>query len=261
MKVFISWSGNRSVYVAKHLCDWLKNVIQTLEPWISKHIEIGATWATQLAEELETTDFGIACVTPENQFAPWLLFEAGAISKKTTKAFFCPYVIDMKETDLQLPLSSFQAAPANRDGTLSLVQSINKAQGDKRLGDNFLDQAFNMWWPELEKKLQQIPRPETSVPKGRGQQSMIEEILETVRKLDRGRFSRTVTYTGPDTDVALALGPLTLRSDAGNAALRRLARLYELTGIAAEQQLAEVPGLEQKVKDQERDTNDKEEKK
>jgi TIR domain-containing protein len=251
MKVFISWSGNRSVYVAKHLCDWLKNVIQTLEPWISKHIEIGATWATELAEELETTDFGIACVTPENQFAPWLLFEAGAISKKTTKAFFCPYVIDMKPTDLQLPLSSFQAAPANRDGTLSLVQSINKAQGDKRLGDKFLDQAFNMWWPELEKKLQQIPRPETSVPKGRGQQSMIEEILETVRKLDRGRFSRTVRYVGPDTDITLARGPLALYSEAGETDIRnRLLALEELSRKA----------LEQKAKDQETDANDKEKK-
>ena len=260
MKVFISWSGNRSEYVAKHLCDWLNNVIQTIDPWISKHIESGATWARELADELEKTDFGIACVTPENQFAPWLLFEAGAISKKT-KAFFCPYLLDMKETDLKLPLSSFQARIADEKGTFELVQSINKAQPDKVLDDKRLEQTFAVWWPELEKKLKQIPQPETSVPKGRDQQSMIEEILETVRKLDRGRFSRTVTYAGPDTDVALALGPLALRSDAGNAALRRLARLYELTGIAVEQQLAEVPGLEQKVKDQERDTNDKEERK
>jgi len=80
---------------------------------------------------------------------------------------------------------------------------------------------------------------------------MIEEILETVRKLDRGRFSRTVTYAGPDTDVALAVGPLALHSEAGETAIRdRLAALQEISRRAPEQ----------KAKDQETDANDKEEK-
>jgi TIR domain len=165
MKVFISWSGNRSEYVAKQLCDWLKNVIQTVDPWISKHIESGATWARELADELEKTDFGVACVTPENQFAPWLLFEAGAISKKTSKAFFCPYLLDMKETDLKLPLSSFQGKIADREGTFELVQSINKAQPDNVLDDKRLEETFRVWWPGLGEKLKKMPPPETSVPK------------------------------------------------------------------------------------------------
>ena len=251
MKVFISWSANRSEYVAKHLCDWLKNVIQTVDPWISKHIESGATWARELADELEKTDFGIACVTPENQFAPWLLFEAGAISKKT-KAFFCPYLVEMKETDLKLPLSSFQARIADREGTFELVQSINKAQPDKVLDDKRLEQTFAVWWPELEKKLKQIPQPETIVPEKRDQRSMTEEILEMVRKLDRGQFSRTVTYTGPDTDIALALGLprspfgnpyLNPGGEAGETDIRnRIITLYELSRTSITHPLTSTEG-------------------
>jgi hypothetical protein len=78
------------------------------------------------------------------------------------------------------------------------------------LDDKRLEQTFAVWWPELEKKLKQIPQPETTVPEERDQRSMIEEILETVRKLDRDRFLPRVTYAGPDTEIALAQGPLAL---------------------------------------------------
>jgi hypothetical protein len=91
MKVFISWSGERSRAVAEALWEWLPNVIQTVNPWVSlADIEKGARWSTEIASQLETCCVGLICLTPENLSAPWLLFEAGAISKTLDKAFVCP---------------------------------------------------------------------------------------------------------------------------------------------------------------------------
>jgi hypothetical protein len=65
MKVFISWSGERSAKVADALMDWLPKVLQGVEPWQSRHsIDKGARWSLEIAGALEGTSVGIACLTP-----------------------------------------------------------------------------------------------------------------------------------------------------------------------------------------------------
>ena len=82
MKVFISWSGTRSKTVAQTLHTWLKDVMPSLEPSASwEDIDKGKPWSIQLARYLEAIHVGVVCLTPENLTEPWLLFEAGAISK------------------------------------------------------------------------------------------------------------------------------------------------------------------------------------
>ena len=88
MKVFISWSGNISLKVALIFRDWLPSVIQSIEPYVSSEdIDKGARWSTDIAKELENSTFGILCVTKENLEAPWLSFEAGALSKPSCPTF------------------------------------------------------------------------------------------------------------------------------------------------------------------------------
>ncbi len=66
MKVFISWSGEQSRIVAEALRDWLPDVIQAIEPFLSSHdIPKGARWGLELAHELEGTSVGIICLTSE----------------------------------------------------------------------------------------------------------------------------------------------------------------------------------------------------
>lgn len=82
MKVFISWSGARSKAVASKLREWLPDVIQNIEPWMSRHdIKAGERWDKELSGELNDSKFGIICLTSDNYDAPWILFEAGALSK------------------------------------------------------------------------------------------------------------------------------------------------------------------------------------
>lgn len=67
MKVFISWSGERSRKVAELLDDWLQCVIQAPEPWMSsKDIDRGALWFTEISDQLAGTGIGIVCLIKEN---------------------------------------------------------------------------------------------------------------------------------------------------------------------------------------------------
>lgn len=117
MRVFLSWSGKRSRELAFALRDWLPSVIQAVEPWLSSEdIPMGQRWAAEISERLQETDIGIICLTPENIDAEWLNFEARALSK-FAKSFVCPYALNLSPSDLKGPLSQFQVAMADREGT------------------------------------------------------------------------------------------------------------------------------------------------
>jgi hypothetical protein len=83
MKVFLSWSGERSKAAAQILRQWLPDVIQSIEPWMSaEDIDAGARWNSELTNKLAETRCGIICLTRDNQLAPWVHFEAGSLSKR-----------------------------------------------------------------------------------------------------------------------------------------------------------------------------------
>ena len=74
MKVFISWSGERSHSLGDALHDWIPLVLHYAEPWLSEaDIEAGQRWAEQVAKELEASQLGIICVTRENVSSPWAI--------------------------------------------------------------------------------------------------------------------------------------------------------------------------------------------
>ena len=131
MRVFISWSGDRSKQIAALLHRWLPAVYQSIMPYMSaREIGKGERWASNLAGELEACNFGLLCLTPENINAPWLHFEAGALSKLET-ARVVPVLFQVKPMDIQGgPLSQFQAATLDDEqDMLLLFKSINRASG------------------------------------------------------------------------------------------------------------------------------------
>ena len=78
MRVFISWSGDRSHQVASAVHKWIGIAFPTLDPWLSSEMEKGKSWATKLLEGLTSSTIGILCVTAEANH-DWMAFEAGAL--------------------------------------------------------------------------------------------------------------------------------------------------------------------------------------
>jgi TIR domain len=186
-QVFISWSGPRSHAMAQALHEWLPEVIQTVRTWLSSaDIEKGTRWAAELATQLQDTKIGIICLTRDNLSAPWLLFEAGALSKTVTQAHVCPFVLDVEPVDITGPLSQFQLTRATvRDDTLKLVLTIHSVLGESGIEASTVERQFSRVWPEFEKKLRDIPESSEAPRPSRPDREVLEEILGSVRTLER----------------------------------------------------------------------------
>src|ERR1041384_999278 len=101
MRVFLSWSGPRSKYVASALRNWLPRVIQAVEPWMSDHdIASGSRWSDEIDVILEECKVGIICLTPENQNNAWLMFESGAVSKTLSDTFVIPFLYGLTPREI-----------------------------------------------------------------------------------------------------------------------------------------------------------------
>lgn len=192
MKVFLSWSGHHSHKVACALREWLPSVIQLIVPYVSSEdIDKGTRWSTDIAKELEASHYGIICITKENLSAPWINFEAGALSKSLDKANVSPFLIDVKRSEVQGPLLQFQSVIWEKEELWKLLSSINNRIPEKsRLADPILEKAFDVWWPQLDSQLKEIERaaeqptaPAVAPPDEKSK--ILEELLELVRQQQR----------------------------------------------------------------------------
>jgi hypothetical protein len=195
MRVFISWSGDRSKAIAEALHHWLPTIIQSVKTWMSEHdIDKGTRNIFEISRNLEETQFGVICLTPENLDAAWLLFEAGALSKTQADARVWTFLYELEYTDVEGPLSQFQHTKAKEEDVRKLLQAINRASAGASVTDQQLQVSFERGWPELEEKLRNIPATtEASVPK-RTERELIEESLTLLRKLAGGEDE---SYLGP----------------------------------------------------------------
>lgn len=186
MKVFMSWSGQRSKVTAELLYEWIKCVIQAAQPWISsKGIERGALWFSEINNELKDTSIGIVCITQENKDAPWILFEAGALAKGLSSNRVCTLLVDLKPTDLQPPLSQFNHTFPEKSSMWSLVTTLNNSLEVNRLDIKVLERVFETYWPQFETQFDEIIKtnPPTTIVPPRKDKDILSEILETTRSI------------------------------------------------------------------------------
>jgi hypothetical protein len=183
MKLFISWSGERSKALALALKEWFPLVLHYADPWLSEaDIEAGQRWADAVAKELDACNFGILCVTRENLNSPWVLFEAGALAKSLEGGRVIPLLLDLDFREISGPLAQFQAKKCERAGLLETIQSINQSAANPT--DDRYKQLFDALWPELEKKISDIPKPSDPVTRIRPQSEVLEELVGTVRTME-----------------------------------------------------------------------------
>lgn len=187
MKVFISWSGDLSHQVAVCLRDWLPSVIQSIVPYVSSEdIDKGARWSHDIADELSKSTYGILCVTNENISAPWLNFEAGALSKTLDSAKVSPFLFNVKRSEVNGPVLQFQSTIFEKEDVRKLAHSLRAADSDCRVTDQRLDEIFDVWWPKLEEKLSALARREKAGSESKKKSRDIsDDILEQILELTR----------------------------------------------------------------------------
>jgi tetratricopeptide (TPR) repeat protein len=189
LKVFISWSGNESLFVASRLRTLLKRVCAGAEPWISNDdLTAGALWPAVLMKQLQSTHFGIICVNRANLNSAWLHFEAGALAKSMDSSAVFPYLIDVQPSALSGPLTLFQCVSANKSGTFKLVSTLNRILNDKQeaaQADDDLQALFDLLWPAYERELIESPKVPIDAGPERSNTEILGELLMTTREHSR----------------------------------------------------------------------------
>lgn len=184
MKIFISWSGDRSKALAAALKDWLPTVLQYVQPWMSSSdINSGERWSSVIATQLQETNFGILCVTKENLAAPWLLFEAGALAKSMQEGRVIPLRLDVEPSEVTGPLEQFHSEKADSEGVKKLLNSLNSSW-TAPVADDVLQNVFDPMWAVLQKKIEAIPESESAHKKTRSQAEVLEDLVSNVRNMD-----------------------------------------------------------------------------
>ena len=187
MNIFISWSGNQSLLAARSIRDWLPLVLHYVNPWMSdKDITAGSRWATDVGKQLESSNFGIVCITPENLNSAWVLFESGALAKTVEYSRLVPLLFDLDFKDVSGPLSQFQAKKFGPEAMESILDSINKV-APTPINASRVQHLFSALWPQLEKDLQKLPAPAKSsdTQSKLTQSDVLENLVQSVRSLNQ----------------------------------------------------------------------------
>jgi len=131
-------------------------------------------------------------LTKDNVNAPWIQFEAGALSKLDDSRVGV-FLIDATMKDISSPLKCFQTTKFNRDEFKKLISSIHKFSGSRVPWEN-INGTFEAMWEELEISIKEIistysndtenSRKEEKEPKLSNLDEVLEEVLQLLRKQD-----------------------------------------------------------------------------
>lgn len=193
MKLFISWSGELSKEIAEIFRQWIPGVIQAAKPYYSPDdITKGTRWSSEISKELDSSKIGIICLTKENLESPWIMFEAGALSKNLEKSKVCPLLFGIEPSDIKGPLVQFQAAKFSKKEMKKVIKMMNEELDSTSLENDVLDSVFEMWWPKLQEQIEKAVEKARNDDNTdlRSERDLLEEVLTLTRGLSIDRRRR-----------------------------------------------------------------------
>jgi len=191
MRVFISWSGEKSKKIAEVFNQYLPQINHYIETFFSEEISKGKLWFPEINQELKDCSCGIICVTKENMRRPWMLFESGALSMnwETDRSRLMPFLFDISKSDLEGPLTEFQLTENTEEDIYQLVKDINTLS-EEPLEDNRLRDSFERYYSDIARELKEIKsaerlEEEKEEEEIRDDRELLEEVLNHVRGISK----------------------------------------------------------------------------
>jgi hypothetical protein len=180
-------------------------LFDTVETFYSPEIPAGEQWLAMIEEQLTDTDFGIICVTKDNQKEQWLNYEAGALSRQVSdrRKRLGVLLLDFDDkNDVDGPFKNFQMKMATLEEFKSLMKSLNE-MGPK-IKEDVVSDRIDREWPKLEEELTRVRnnRVKSNVP-DRGIHEKVDELLRLVRDFDVASTPPVITTFPVTTDVRM----------------------------------------------------------
>ncbi len=161
MRTFLTWSGSLSHGVALEMKELLRLVFPNIDAFVSSEdIRKGRQWRAAVTDALAESQRGVICLTPDNYNQPWVLFEAGVLTRALERPVVYTVLIDDLEPNTLegSPLSQFQHTRIERADLRLLLGHINEELEEDRRTDADLDNLFDKLWPDFEKAVSKLIR-------------------------------------------------------------------------------------------------------
>lgn len=169
---------------------YLPCMLSELNVFMSKHdLQSGARWAIELARELDDSSFGLLCLDRTNLKSPWLIFEAGALTKHVEGRACGLLLGGLKPSDVGGPLSQFQHREFSSEEFLHLLHDLHKHLKNP-IEHTQIELVHKKWWPDLKEEYDKLPKPKTKAGVKRSEpvrteRELLEELLDRTRAMER----------------------------------------------------------------------------
>ncbi|MBD3191223.1 MAG: TIR domain-containing protein [Candidatus Heimdallarchaeota archaeon] len=184
LKLFLSWSGERSKLLAKELSKWFPKIFPSIETWMSEEsISKGKRWYDEILNALKEYHIGIMCITPENYDAPWMVFEAGILHASSKKPLICPLLLGIEPEEIEGPLTNFQSTIFEKNDLFRLIKCLNEKLKENKINEEDLKAKFEKLWPHLRARVEEVSKTKIAAD--------TESVSNVIRALSKSGFSKT----------------------------------------------------------------------